>query len=777
MSFDNTNSLSIPVQRSSFKRRLKLLAHNVLNAPRPDQSDPIRGWVILVVILVILSLLFLLAFVSFNYQKLQAHQLLENNTIKASAKIQEQFFRDVQTLQLLPKISPENQHQTPAEKVFAQHNALSLIETFQAKRPDVLRVQYWYSANPQGCLLDCVLLADAPSQAAPQELRRVNEASFAYLTLPKESQKILHAIGTYSTEQFSPPYTVSVLEKATLEAIKTNEALPQEAILTNSRMDVWVGQKDIKGYRYIRLTYDLYRVLSELIDKDVLLDSDVSLWLPNGQMLVHKQSFTHQSLGDSAKSELVLPGLTMQLQLISVTGFTRFIPNFLTSMVLYLGSLLVFSVVLLFIDVRKRLRVQKALEQQNALRKAMEDSLVTGLRARNMQAITTYVNPALCDMVGFSAEELIGGAPPFPYWLPENFSEYRVRHENFLAGTMNYDAYETIFIRKDGTRFPVLLFEAPLLNAAGEQTGWMSSIVDATKQKEMELMTRQQQEQLAQQARLATMGEISSSLSHELNQPLAAISSYATGTLNMLQANTASPDDVQEALKRISKQAQRAGQVIRSIHDFVRRKTPIRELIDVRPVLNGVYPLIELQAKQTFTKINIKMAHYVPDVLADRLMLEQVILNLTRNAFDVMKNIPADQRVLLIEIDSCQKSIVTKTNLSSVSAPTMHSIEDNEQIDKINLPTETKVRLMVSDQGGGVDAVIGQQIFSPFFSTKNDGMGMGLAICRTIIEAAHGTLWYENIAGGCRFVVELPAYIPSLESSNPDNTTEVYQVI
>jgi two-component system sensor histidine kinase DctS len=260
----------------------------------------------------------------------------------------------------------------------------------------------------------------------------------------------------------------------------------------------------------------------------------------------------------------------------------------------------------------------------------------------------------------------------------------------------------------------------------------MSSILDITQQRKMEDTSRQQQEQLAQQARLATMGEISSSLSHELNQPLAAISSYATATLNMVNSGTASTTDIQDGLGRITRQAQRAGQVIRSVHDFVRRKNPVREVIDLRAVLNGVYPLIDLQAKQSQVVIHTRFGQYIPDVLADRLMIEQVMLNLTRNAVDAMKTVPAKQRQMTIEVRSHDKD------------------------------GDMKTRFTVSDQGPGISDEVGTQIFSAFFSTKSDGMGMGLAICRSVIEAAHGSLWFENRpvaeGGGCKFIVELPAH-------------------
>ncbi|MEN9911558.1 MAG: hypothetical protein RI956_2, partial [Pseudomonadota bacterium] len=493
-------------------------------------------------------------------------------------------------------------------------------------------------------------------------------------------------------------------------------------------IDLWLMQPHSMGYRYIRFTYSLQRILSQMTQQ-FELDTDTAFLLPNGQLIVENKLFQRQFVGQSAISLLELPGLSLQFKLIDFAASASFFPNFLTNTVLSLAALLVFSVLLLCIDVRKRLQVQRVLEQQYALQKAMEDSLVTGLRARDFLGVTIYVNPALCRMLGFSMTELVGCPLPMPYWPPEEIPEYQARHKQQLSvDDIHSNGFETIFMRKDGTRFPVLIFEAPLLNAQGIQTGWMSSIVDTTYQKNIELITRQQQEQLAQQARLATMGELSSTLSHELNQPLAAISSYATATLNMLESGTAQPNDIQEGLVRISKQAQRAGLVIRSIHDFVRRKISVRESVDLRIVLKGIYPLIELQAKHLKTQVVLKSAQTIPDVLIDRLMLEQVMLNLTRNAMEAMKHLAINDRSLSINIQHYQTD------------------------------TESKVHFCVSDCGDGVTDELGKKIFSAFFSTKEEGMGMGLAICRTVVEAAHGRLWYENTSKGCNFIVELPAH-------------------
>src|SRR5690606_3430908 len=167
-------------------------------------------------------------------------------------------------------------------------------------------------------------------------------------------------------------------------------------------------------------------------------------------------------------------------------------------------------------------------------RTAMEDSLVTGLRVYDLSGRITYVNPAFCRMVGIPAQDLIGRSPPMPYWAPEVMDEYQERFALRIAGKINTQGFETIFLRRDQERFPVLVYESALVDENGRQTGWMGSILDISDRKRFEDLNRRQQEKLQASARLVTMGELASTLAHELNQPLDAITSYTTGALNKI---------------------------------------------------------------------------------------------------------------------------------------------------------------------------------------------------------------------------------------------------
>ena len=351
---------------------------------------------------------------------------------------------------------------------------------------------------------------------------------------------------------------------------------------------------------------------------------------------------------------------------------------------------------------------------EHALRRAMEESLTVGLRARDLKGRVLYVNSAFCRMTGFAQEELVGRDPPMPYWLPEELDQTLTAHYSVLAGTAPRDGFELRFQRKDGTRFDALIYEAPLIDADGKQRGWMGSILDITERKRVAELNRQHQEKLQQTSRLVTMGELASSIAHELNQPLAAIASYNAGCLNLVRAGQTDDPEFAQALEKLGQQAQRAGQIIRSVYDFVRKTEP--KMAPVRPadIVETSVGLIATEARRRRVPIVVLDGNLAEPVMADRVMLEQVFVNLMRNAFDAMRETPVKERRVVI-------SAASDGDLVTIS---------------------------VADKGSGVPEDTAEKLFSPFFSTKTEGMGMGLNICRSIIEFHQGRLWFEPNQGG-----------------------------
>ena len=440
-----------------------------------------------------------------------------------------------------------------------------------------------------------------------------------------------------------------------------------------------------------------------------------------------------------AKHAVDLPGTSLQMRADSAEGRPSLLPNLTVSLVMGL-SLALFAVVLLLArDVRRRALAERSLAEALAFRNAMENSLPTGLRARDLQGAVTYANPAFCAMVGFSQQELrspqaMAGLPP--YWPPEFADAYRRRQQLRLVGhgrdaAEAIEGFETVFMRKSGERFPVMIYEAPLVDADGQHTGWMSAALDLSAQRRVEELSRQQQDRLQASARLATVGEMASLLSHELNQPLAAIASYASGSLNLLEApDEQTPALLQQALSRIAEQADRAGRVIKSVHAFVRRRDQLHETVAADRLFDAVLPLVRLQARKSGARIEVDLPTapaLSPVVRCDRTMVEQVLLNLSRNGLQAMETAtdPAE-RVLTLQARQTHPRWVTFT---------------------------------VRDRGPGIAPDVAAQLFTPFFSTRAEGMGLGLSLCRTVIEQHGGALDFGPgaLQPGTEFRFTLPS--------------------
>jgi two-component system sensor histidine kinase DctS len=425
-----------------------------------------------------------------------------------------------------------------------------------------------------------------------------------------------------------------------------------------------------------------------------------------------------------------LYGTSLQLRVDAAQRRPSLIPNLAIALVLGL-SLGLFAVVLLLVrDARRRAAAEEALAEALAFRRAMEDSLITGLRARDRAGRLVYANPAFLHMVGFSVAELQQAHVP-PYWPPEHVDLYRrrqaERQERGIHAEASREGNETLFVRKNGERFPVMVYEAPLVDRSGRHTGWMSAVLDLSAQRKVEDLSRQQQERLQATARLASVGEMASLLSHELNQPLAAIASYATGSLNLLDDPAPdTPDMLRQGLTRIAEQAERAGRVIKSVHDFVRRRHQAHEVIAADQLIESVLPLVRLQARKSGTRIEVRLPESALRVAADRTMVEQVLLNLTRNAIQAMETeaTPLAQRALTIAV-------------RAVAADW--------------------VEFSVSDAGPGIAPEVAQRLFTPFFTTRAEGMGLGLSLCRTVIEQHGGALDYDTGSAGTRFRFSLRA--------------------
>ena len=243
----------------------------------------------------------------------------------------------------------------------------------------------------------------------------------------------------------------------------------------------------------------------------------------------------------------------------------------------------------------------------------------------------------------------------------------------------------------------------------------MEIATDVTDRRNMEELSSQQSERLQQTSRVIAMGEMASSLAHELNQPLAAIANYNMGCVNRLQANDYRPEELLAAMQKATAQADRAGKIIRRVRDFVKKSEPRRGAVRIDEVIEEIIGFAEIEARKAGVRISVSVPSGLPAVYADKIMIEQVVLNLVKNGIEAMLDTPRAERELAISARANGRDFI---------------------------------EVRVADRGHGVLVESAEKLFVPFYTTKPEGMGMGLNICRSIIEFHHGRLWAVAHAGG-----------------------------
>jgi two-component system sensor histidine kinase DctS len=410
------------------------------------------------------------------------------------------------------------------------------------------------------------------------------------------------------------------------------------------------------------------------------------------------------------------------------------------SLALIAGLLLLGAAAALLLR-RDAVRVAQAEQDwrtEAAWRQAMEESALVGLRARDPQGRILYVNSTLCRMVGYDRHELVGLAPPLPFWPPEAVDEMMARNLSTLAGQAPVAGFETLWRHSDGHLLDVMIFESPLVDAAGRQIGWMGSIVDITQRKRAEESERRQLEVMAHHARLTTLGEVASTLAHELNQPLTAIVSYSAG-LSMALAKLPQVDpEVLAAMEAVRSNAAQAGRIVHRIRARLSRHEPVPEVCDLNAVVSDAMDLLARRLAQQDIRTPLALDPTLPQVHADRVGIEQVISNLVRNAADA----------LALRAQGRELRLSTFRTPAQDGAPACACIE-------------------VADNGPGLQGRSAETLFASFYSTRNDGMGLGLAICRSIVEAHHGSMTMtETPGGGATLRISLPLPDPLLPKAN-----------
>jgi C4-dicarboxylate-specific signal transduction histidine kinase len=251
---------------------------------------------------------------------------------------------------------------------------------------------------------------------------------------------------------------------------------------------------------------------------------------------------------------------------------------------------------------------------------------------------------------------------------------------------------------------------------------------DVTDRKRAEELARRQQERLEMTSRLTTLGEMASTLAHEINQPLTAIASYCMGCVRRLRSGDWKREELLDALQKCTAQAERAGGIIQRVREYLRKRDPAPVACDVNALIASVTVMMEAEAARRGARVRLALDPLVPHVLADRIMIEQLLLNLAKNALEAMQATPAGAREVTIR----------------------------------TVPQErNRVGVEVSDCGSGLPPQLRENLFVPFFTTKPEGLGMGLHICRSIVERHGGRLIATpDPAGGTRVSFTLPAACP-----------------
>lgn len=255
----------------------------------------------------------------------------------------------------------------------------------------------------------------------------------------------------------------------------------------------------------------------------------------------------------------------------------------------------------------------------------------------------------------------------------------------------------------------------PVKNTDNAVEGLLLCLVDVTSRELAEQQSRQHQAQLAHVSRLSTMGEMGTAMAHELNQPLCAILVSAQASRRLLKAAGVEDGSIRGAIDQIVGQAKRAGDIIRHLREFTRRRPTQRTRMSMPELIRETMRFVSAETRPHRVQIDLRLAEPVPMVLGDAIQIEQVLVNLVRNAIEAMDGVPENQRVVRIEL---------------------------------SMPQPDRMDIAIRDRGKGLPEGPPDQVFEPFFSTKPEGMGVGLSISRSIIELHDGRLWAERAEGG-----------------------------
>jgi two-component system sensor kinase FixL len=374
------------------------------------------------------------------------------------------------------------------------------------------------------------------------------------------------------------------------------------------------------------------------------------------------------------------------------------------------------------LDVTERKLADDALRESEARLRTVFETAPDGIITIDEKGIIEAISPAAQSMFGFDEMEVIGNNVKMLIPQP-----YRDQHDGYIARYLETGEKRIIGVgreltgqRKDGTTFAVDLTVGEIF--VGGQRVFTGFVRDASGRKRAEVQVRELQADLVHVSRLSAMGEIASAITHELNQPLTAIMIYLQACQHVIKAEGALPEKIYDMMGKVVAQAERAGAIIHRLREFIEKGETERSEADINDVVGEACALAMVGAADMEIGLRMELSRRLPPVLIDKVQIQQVVFNLVRNAVDALEG--ADERELTIR-----------------SEPTNSSA----------------IEISVRDTGPGIPPDVAKRLFEPFVTSKPDGMGIGLSISRSIIEAHRGRLWAtSNPGGGTAFHFTLP---------------------
>lgn len=377
------------------------------------------------------------------------------------------------------------------------------------------------------------------------------------------------------------------------------------------------------------------------------------------------------------------------------------------------GEKRVFTAIIRDLTERDRMRKAEAALLDNKLEHAIVLQYAPiGIVTMNEAGQVLSANSSAVRITGYS-EATLRGRSAIRFIHTDDQLAVNDSFQRLIAGDIAYTSSSHRLRHQEGHYVPIRTFNAAVVHKAPPETVLISMFEDLSLQRAREEEIKVQRERLAHVTQLTQMGEMAAGLAHELNQPLSAISSYAGASRRLVQKLGSAGDELQLMCERIGQQATRAGKVIRKVRDLTRRHETTRRLCSINKLISDLIPLVEIDFQHTDIRLQLSLGPDV-EVLADAVQIEQVLLNFLRNSIDAVRLV----------------------------APDRHRIELGTT--KIG----DQIKVSVSDQGTGFDKSIRDHIFEPFVSSKAEGMGMGLSISKSIVEAHDGVIGINDNPNG-----------------------------